>query len=170
MLDLEKYSKIVVANWKMNGSVKFINDFAEKLDLLQNLDESVCKVICPPSTYLQYFSSKLKSFHFGAQDCSKYDEGDYTGDISAKMLKDLNCNFCILGHSERRNFYDEKNLDVSIKSSKCINFNIHPIICVGESLKEKKSNKTKDILKKQIQESIPDIANKGNTIIAYEPI
>ncbi len=170
MLDLEKYSKIVVANWKMNGSLKFIDDFAEKLDLLQNSDQSICNVICPPSIYLHYFSSKLKTFHLGSQDCSKYDEGAYTGDISAKMLSDLNCHFCILGHSERRNFYSEKNLDVSIKSSKCINADIHPIICVGESLEEKKSNKTKDILKKQIQESIPDNANKENTIIAYEPV
>jgi len=170
MLDLEKYSKIVVANWKMNGSFKFIDDFVEKLDLLENSDSSTCKVICPPFTYLDYFSNKLQNINYGAQECSKYHEGPYTGDISAEMLKDLNCHFCILGHSERRNFYNEKSSDVAKKSSNCINFDIHPIICVGENLEERKLNKTKDILKKQIDESIPKIANKKNTIIAYEPV
>ena len=170
MLDLEKYSRIIVANWKMNGSFKFIDDFSEKIALLENFNKSTCRVICPPFTYLQYFSKKLANFYFGAQECSKYEEGAFTGDISVKMLKDLNCSFCILGHSERRKLFNETSFDVSKKSYHCINFDIHPIICVGESLEEKKLNQTKEILYKQIKESISDNVTNKNTIIAYEPV
>ncbi|PPR44754.1 MAG: Triosephosphate isomerase [Alphaproteobacteria bacterium MarineAlpha5_Bin8] len=170
MLDLEKYRKIIVANWKMNGSIKFINDFSEKLALLENLEESTCRIICPPFVYLQRFRDQLNNFYFGGQECSQFDEGAFTGNISAKMLKDLNCNFCIVGHSERRKLLNEQNFEVSKKSSNCINFNIHPIICVGETLEEKNLNKTREIIEKQINESVPENANKNNTIIAYEPI
>ena len=86
------------------------------------------------------------------------------------MLKDIDCNFCLAGHSERRQVFKQNNEDIKIKSINLINENIIPILCIGENLEEKKQKRTKDVLKKQIIECLPNNYSNMNTIIAYEPI
>ncbi len=173
MLEILKFSKFMVANWKMNGSINFISKFLNDLDKLafENIyDQSKCIIICPPLTYSYLIAGHIKNCYLGGQNCSLFLEGAYTGDISASMLHDIGCQFCIVGHSERRTIFNETNNEVSIKASNSLKNNIHPIICVGETLQQKKDNKTKEILSKQITESINDDLNNNNTIIAYEPI
>jgi triosephosphate isomerase len=106
----------------------------------------------------------------GGQNCSRFLEGAYTGDVSASMLYDIGCQFCIVGHSERRTIFNETNNEISLKATNSLKNNIHPIICVGETLQQKKDKQTKEILSKQISESINEDSNNNNTIIAYEPI
>ena len=114
-------------------------------------------------------SNKVNLFA-GAQDVSEYNEGAYTGEISAKMLQDEKIMFCIVGHSERRMLFNEENEVIYKKITNLINNKIIPIICIGETLEEKEKNLTTKILEKQIDQCIPKISNYKNSIIAYEPI
>ena len=168
MLEIQKFSKIMVANWKMNGSIKFISKFLNDLDNLafENIhDQSKCVIICPPFTYFYLIANQLKNCYLGGQDCSLFLEGAYTGDVSASMLYDVGCQFCIVGHSERRTIFNETNNEVSIKATNSLKNKIHPILCVGETLQQKNDNQTKEILSKQISESMNDVTNNNNTII-----
>ncbi len=105
MLEIQKFSKIIVANWKMNGSINFITKFLNDLENLafeNTLDQSKCVIICPPFTYSYLIANQLKNCYLGGQNCSLFLNGAYTGDVSASMLHDIGCQFCIVGHSERR--------------------------------------------------------------------
>jgi triosephosphate isomerase len=170
MLEIQKFNKIIAANWKMNGSINFINNFLDDLTFENINDQSICIIICPPFTHSYLIANKLKNCYLGGQNCSLFLEGAYTGDVSASMLYDVGCQFCIVGHSERRTIFNETNNEVSIKATNSLNNNIHPIICVGETFQQKKDNRTKEVLSKQIIESINGDSNNDNTIIAYEPI
>ena len=169
MLEIRELNKIIVANWKLNGSNDFLEAYFEELDS-KNLRLNVCGVICPPTAYIQNCYSKLHSLYLGAQDCSKFKEGAYTGEISASMLKENNCIFCIVGHSERRQVFKENNEDIKIKAAQLLDAKIIPIICIGETLEQKKMNKTHEVLKEQVINSLPPNSSKESVVIAYEPI
>ena len=166
MVNLDKYTSIFIANWKLNGNSSFLKDYYEKLKV--NSDN--CTIICPPSIYIKSIKRNNENLFCGAQDVSSYKEGAYTGELSASMLKDNNIDFCLVGHSERRQFFSETNEIVNIKSSNLIEKNIIPIICIGETSEQKENNLTEEILSTQIKESIPKSANHQNTLIAYEPV
>ena len=170
MLEIQKFSKIIAANWKMHGSIKFIDNFVDQLNLKNYHSNLICTIICPPFVYAQYFSKQLDNFYLGGQDCSLFQEGTYTGDICASMLNDIGCQFCIVGHSERRAKFYETDDIVATKASNSLKNNIHPIVCIGETLEQRKDNQTKEVLAKQISKSIPKNSNNRNTIIAYEPV
>ena len=119
---------------------------------------------------MNYIDVKRKDFYLGAQDCSYFEAGAYTGEISAKMLNEVGINFCIVGHSERREYFKESNKIIKMKAIRLIENNIIPIICIGETLEEKNNNNTQNVLKNQLEESVPESSNQFNTIIAYEPI
>ena len=170
MLEINKFDRIIAANWKLNGSIDFIEQYLQKLSCSQFENPNICGIVCTPSIYLQQLAGKLKPLFLGAQDCSNFNEGAYTGEVSASMLKDISCQFCIAGHSERRKIFGESNEDVCIKVMNLISHDVNPIICIGETLEEKNNNLTKDILYTQITKSIPNNATKDYTIIAYEPI
>jgi len=166
MVNLDKYSSIFIANWKLNGNSSFLKDYYEKLKVNSNN----CIIICSPSIYLKSLEGNNKNLFCGAQDVSSYKEGAYTGELSAPMLKDNNIDFCLVGHSERRQYFSETNDNVNIKSSNLIEENIIPVICIGETLEQKEKNLTEEILSTQINNSIPDSANHNNALIAYEPV
>jgi len=166
MVNLDKYSSIFIANWKLNGNSSFLKDYYEKLKI--NSDN--CTIICSPSIYLKSLKGDNKNLFSGAQDVSSYIQGAYTGELSASMLKDNNIDFCLVGHSERRQYFAETNNNVSIKSLNLIEENIIPVICIGETLNQKEKNLTEEILSKQIKDSIPNSANPLNALIAYEPV
>ena len=168
MIKIKSFSSFFVANWKLNGDFKFIDQFIDNLRVPK--DNSKCVVICPTSIHLDYFRSKKNSFYVGAQNVSEHEEGAYTGEISCNALSALSIDFCILGHSERRQLFSETNNDVCLKSSRAIEYKIVPIVCIGETLEEKENGKTNDILSKQLEDSIPISSNADNTIIAYEPV
>jgi len=168
MIKINIFSSFFIANWKLNGDFKFINEFIGNLKLPNDINK--CVVICPTAIHLDYLRHKKNNFYLGAQNVSEHKEGAYTGEISCNALADLNIEFCILGHSERRQIFQETNNDVCLKASRVIEYKIIPIVCIGETLEEKDKGKTNEVLSKQLKESIPLSSNSDNTIIAYEPV
>ena len=166
MINLSNFSSIFIANWKLNGNIQFIDKYYE--NLLVNPNN--CTVVCSPNIYLNRLKNNNINLFTGAQDVSQFNEGAYTGEISANMLSDEKINFCLVGHSERRQLFNESNEVINAKTSNLINNDIIPVICIGETLEEKETKLTKKVLAKQINESIPDGCNFENSIIAYEPI
>ena len=168
MIKLDNFSSFFIANWKLNGNFKFIDQFISKISLPK--DSSKCVVICPTSIYLDYMSKIKKGFHVGAQNVSQHKDGAFTGEISVESLSDISIDFCIVGHSERRQFFFEKNEEINYKSENLIKNNIIPIICVGETLDDKEKGITNDKLEEQLKKTVPISSNFENSIIAYEPV
>ena len=135
MIDLSHFTSFFIANWKLNGSFQFIDNFTEFLKVPKTAKN--CITLCPPNLYLNYLKLKKGDFKLGAQDCSYFDEGAYTGELSAAMLADNNINFSLVGHSERRQYFFENNEKVKLKSINLIENKIIPVICVGETLEQK---------------------------------
>tara|TARA_B100000945_G_scaffold199239_1_gene160176 strand:- start:829 stop:1545 length:717 start_codon:yes stop_codon:yes gene_type:complete len=165
-MNFDNFSSIFIANWKLNGDIQFIKEYYQKLIPSNNN----CVVVCPPNIFLHQLKTNNSNLFSGAQDVSIYNEGAYTGEVSAAMLNDNNIKFCIVGHSERRQHFNESNKAVNLKSINLIKNKIIPVVCIGETLEEKEKKITKEVLLNQINESIPAISNNQNTIIAYEPI
>ncbi len=160
-----------VANWKMYGSIKSVNSLKKVISYSKIKKHKLNIIYCPPYTLIKSFKDKTKNSNIkiGAQDChshSKY--GPFTGAVSSKMIKDLGCEFVIIGHSETRTINNNKNINLKIQSA--LNEKLNVILCIGEKLIEKKNNKTKSVLKKQLLEGLNNINNLNNIIIAYEPI
>jgi triosephosphate isomerase len=168
--------KIFAANWKMNGSLasitQLLNSMFSQLD--GDLEEKDV-IIFPPSPYIQHTKSILSNvnWHVGGQDLSNFDQGAYTGEVAASMLRDLGCTYVLVGHSERRHILGESKELVAQKFSQAIRHKLIPILCVGETLDEKNSGQTENIIDSQIQ-SVLDLPSGGellkNGILAYEPV
>ena len=162
-----------VANWKMHGNKADI-DKSKSLINLANTKKYKKNIIiyCPPYTLLDALIKKTKNSRIsvGAQNCHyRSDYGAYTGSVNAKMIKDIGSNYVILGHSEARlEGDDDKKINFKIKSA--LDAKLKVIFCVGESLKNKKSNSTYQVIKKQINIGLKKINNYKNIIVAYEPV
>jgi len=166
--------KIIVGNWKMNYTL------SEAIDFVNGLKGNISKVnnievgICPTAICLSDIKKLVKDtdIKVGAQNVYYEDKGAYTGEVSVKMLKDINIDYCIIGHSERRQYFGETDEGVNLKAKKLIEQNITPIICVGESLSQREENIHFDLIRNQIQEAFEGIEenNVHNIVIAYEPI
>ncbi len=152
-----------VANWKMYGNQALVSELAQAMPESSRFDSIV---ICPPAPLLDRVNSVF-SCEMGGQDCSPYEHGAYTGDVSAPMLKDLGCSYVILGHSERRQHHGEKDVLVKAKAEAAMKAGLTPIICVGETLAEREGGFVLEVLEKQVAASIPD---SGDYLIAYEPV
>ena len=116
MLEIKNFDKIIVANWKLNGSLSFSNEYFNNIKYDNLLNNNRCVIFCTPIPYIS--SINTDKFYKGAQDCSSYLNGAYTGEISSEMLKDIGCKFTIIGHSERRTVFNE---DYNVISKKIIN-------------------------------------------------
>ena len=166
---------IFAANWKLNHGIndalQYLNDFQFK-----ELDEMTEVIFFPPLTHLFLFKDFLKKYndyHFGAQNCSEYVKGAYTGEISTKTLKELTCQYVLIGHSERRQLFKEEASTLGRKLACCFDHNLTPVFCIGESESVRKEGRTESILKQQLQESFKLCSSKhlqNKFIIAYEPI
>ena len=126
--------------------------------------------IAPPISHASELENLLNFGFLGSQDISRFNDGAKTGDISADMVIDKGCTFSILGHSERREFYNETNKDVSEKLRICLEKNILPVICIGESLEDYNAGKTLEVLDMQIKEIFTSLSTKKTVVIAYEPV
>ena len=168
MLKLSNFSSFFVANWKLNGNLQFIDQFISNISLPNA--NSKCVVICPTAIHLDYLSKNKNGFYVGAQNVSEHEEGAYTGEISVRSLIETNVDFCIVGHSERRQIFKEKDQDINLKSQKLVANNVIPIICIGETLEQKEKGITNTVLEEQLMNSIPSSSTFENTIIAYEPV
>ena len=168
MLKLSNFSSFFVANWKLNGNLQFIDQFISNISLPNT--NSKCVVICPTAIHLDYLSKNKNGFYVGAQNVSEHEEGAYTGEISVRSLIETNVDFCIVGHSERRQIFKEKDQDINLKSQRLVANNVIPIICIGETLEQKEKGITNTVLEEQLMNSIPSSSTFENTIIAYEPV
>lgn len=167
--------KIIIGNWKMNKTftetVEFLDKFSkiyrEKSDLIaSNLNFGIAM----PYTNLAAFKqNKVSDLKLSAQDVSMHNKGAYTGEVSISMLKDLDVQYVVLGHSERRTYHKETNELVNNKAKIALENGITPIICVGETLQEYEKGLTKEVVKEQIEGSLKDL-DLTKIILAYEPI
>jgi len=168
---------IVAANWKMNGDLALVDTMISGLTNVE-LQDDVSVVICPSSPYLSEFVAKRNSnnlsavIHVGAQNVSEHQSGAYTGQISTKMLQELSVEFVIIGHSERRRYYQETSTQVAHKVNAVLNAGLTPIICIGESETERATGQTEVVLASQLQPVIDEIGIEKfiDVVIAYEPV
>jgi len=166
--------KILVAgNWKLNGSMamtaELISEIVDGLPLNKNFDVAVF----PPFVYLNQAQKYVgKSVKYGAQTLSEYETGAYTGEISGAMLKELGCQMVLIGHSERRTYFNESNLECARKFKAAIKQGLTPVLCCGETLQQRESGITEKIIAEQINTVIDwvGIDDFANAVIAYEPV
>lgn len=159
--------KWVMANWKMNGSKEMVDGYISELEQ-HAWDKHLELVIFPPMIYLQQFAGK--NLHIGSQNVSSEPNGAFTGEVSAMMIQELNCEYVLVGHSERRQYFKEDNAIIAKKFHIVKEHGMIPVICIGETLAEYQSGKTRDVLKLQLQSlnKTADFTFK-QCIIAYEP-
>ena len=163
--------KYLFGNWKMNQTISLIDEFSKNFKK-QKLPKDVKFAIAVPFPYVQYLQKKLrKNCEIGVQNVCFAEKGAYTGEISVNMLNDLGVNFCLVGHSERRQIFKETNEQINKKIQLLLSANITPVLCVGETLKELKANKTEEVLKNQLNQCLLNLQGDTNKIvIAYEPV
>ena len=162
--------KIVAGNWKMNGTVSSLDQIRQLCDLVRNDTFEV--IVCPPTTLLSQAIdiAKDSTITIGSQNCHEKESGAYTGEISPAMLTDLGVKVVILGHSERRENNFETSELVRNKAKAAHKSQLTTLICIGETEEQKNNGHTVDVIKEQLNHSLPMTTNEENTIIAYEPI
>lgn len=169
-------NKLIVANWKMQITHNEVSTWlsAHGSALKMFLQESQNSfVVCPSFTDLSSVSPFVSaSFHLGAQDCSMHERGAYTGEVSAISLKQIGCSYTIIGHSERRQNHAETSHQVAQKAALLLQHDIEPILCIGETQKERDDEATLKVLEKQLTPLVPLIKPHGQKriTIAYEPV
>jgi len=166
--------KLIAANWKMNKTVAEAVSAADELKKLAGKEKDADVVICPPFTAIYAVAKELKgsSIKLGAQNMYFEDAGAYTGDISPLMLKDIGCEYAILGHSERREFFKEDDSLINRKVLAALKYSLKPILCVGETWGQRESSRTKEVLEKQLKNDLSNITSSQmkKITIAYEPV
>ena len=165
---------LIAGNWKMNTTASETDDLISEINSLVGQQTQVQVCICPPFTSLQKGSSLVEQTEvlLGAQNMSAEPSGALTGEISAEMLRDLYVNFVILGHSERRQYFGETNESINLKVLAAVQNNLKPIYCIGETLEERESGKTLEVVKTQVKEGLANfpLSEVDNLILAYEPV
>ncbi len=164
--------KLIAGNWKMNGSLA-VNEALVR-ELLAGLGQPACDVaVCPPAAYLAQLQGLLagSAMALGAQDVSEHAGGAYTGNVSAAMLRDFGVRYAIVGHSERRAYQGESDLQVARKAEQALAVGITPIVCVGETLAEREQGLTEFIVQRQLSAVIAvNAARIADVVVAYEPV
>ncbi len=165
---------LIAGNWKMNTTASETDDLISEINSLVGQQTQVQVCICPPFTSLQKGSSLVEQTEvlLGAQNMSAEPSGAFTGEISAEMLRDLYVNFVILGHSERRQYFGETNESINLKVLAAVQNNLKPIYCIGETLEERESGKTLEVVKTQVKEGLANfpLSEVDNLVLAYEPV
>ncbi|MGA2654353.1 MAG: triose-phosphate isomerase [Gammaproteobacteria bacterium] len=163
---------LLVANWKMNGSLDLLSQMHQAL--VAKAYASVDIAICPPFVFLPKTQELFKDSQiaYGAQDVSDQDNGAYTGQISAKMLSQLACEYVIIGHSERRQYCGETDRLIAHKCQRALDAGLVPILCVGENAQQKQNGETQAIVLSQVRAVVDSLTatQLENLVIAYEPI
>jgi triosephosphate isomerase len=166
--------KLIAGNWKMNGLLA-ANEALVKamLEGLQAGEPAADMALCAPAPYLAQLQALLKdsAIAWGAQDVSAHEQGAYTGEVSAAMLRDFACRYAIVGHSERRQYHGETDVTVATKAQRALALGITPIVCVGETLAEREGGQTESVVKRQLAAVIHAVAHcTSEIVVAYEPV
>jgi triosephosphate isomerase len=164
--------KLIAGNWKMNGNVQ-ANEALIK-GLLSGMGQPTCEVaVCVPAVYVAQCQTLLagSAIELGAQDVSSHDSGAYTGETAPSMLKEFGVRYAIVGHSERRQYHGETDEIVAAKTQQALSVGITPIVCVGETLAERESGKTEEVVKRQLAAVIHTNGHCiSEIVVAYEPV
>lgn len=162
---------LIAGNWKMNGpiseAIPLAKDIVSRAEGISGVD----KVVCPPFISLSAVSKALRgsTVKLGAQNMHHLEKGAYTGEVSPLMLSEL-CQYVILGHSERRQYFGESDETVNQKVKAALEHNLSPIVCVGENLGQREGGQTESFISSQIEGAFKDIEWNESIIVAYEPI
>ena len=165
---------IIAGNWKMNKTLSEAKSFAEEVKGLVPDNEVVDSVICAPALFLETLvnTTKDSKVEIGAQNMHFEENGAFTGEVSPVALSDLGVQYVILGHSERREMFNETDESVNKKTLAAFKHNLKPIVCVGETLEQRENNETKDLVGNQVKNALAGLSEEQvkQTVIAYEPI
>ena len=159
----------IIGNWKMNQSIEDVKNFFKEFNSKYPFPVGIAPqfIHLGPAKEASY-----SSFWIGSQNICEYEEGAYTGEVSAKAIKDMNLDFTLIGHSERRSIYGENSETLNNKMKRAIENNLKVIFCVGETLNERESKKTNQVIKKQIKDVFNELDKDAlnQVIVAYEPV
>ena len=164
---------IIAGNWKMHKTIaealEFVNEVKDRVN-----NDKVEAVICSPFTLLKDLKQATKgtNIKIGAQNMHFEEKGAFTGEISPLMLKELDMDYVVIGHSERRQYFNETDETVNKKVLKALEVGIDPILCVGETLEEREAGNTKDVCKVQVEKALENVSKEdlAKVVIAYEPV
>ncbi|HAU5071915.1 TPA: triose-phosphate isomerase [Clostridioides difficile] len=164
---------IIAGNWKMHKTIKealeFVNEVKDKVN-----SDKVEAVICAPFTLLKDLKEATKgtNIKIGAQNMHFEEKGAFTGEVSPLMLKEIDMDYVVIGHSERRQYFNETDETVNKKVLKALEVGIDPILCVGETLEQKEAGKTKDVCRVQVEKALENVLKDdlAKVVVAYEPI
>ncbi len=163
--------KVIAGNWKMNKLAGECEEFIGKIISDIDTDEKDV-IICP--TFISLWSAvrvtEGTNVSVGAQNMHYEEKGAFTGEVSAEMIRETGCRYVIIGHSERRKYFAETDETVSLKIKKAYETGLIPIMCIGETLEERESGETFNVLKGQLENALRPISFDENIIIAYEPV
>jgi triosephosphate isomerase len=165
---------IIAGNWKMNKTLTEAKSFAEEVKSLVPAPDQVESVICAPALFLQSLVETVKGSNvkIGAQNMHFEESGAFTGEISPKALSDIGVQYVIIGHSERREMFNETDESVNKKALAAFNYNLTPIVCCGETLEQRENGETMSLVGSQIEKALAGLTDEQvkQTVIAYEPI
>lgn len=167
---------LIAGNWKMNCGISETKSLLQGIkEIRDEMPEGVDGLVCPPMISLQAAAEELqdvKGVALGAQNVHYEDNGAFTGEVSTSMLNEVGCSYVILGHSERREYFGETDKTVNAKVNKSLEDGLRPVICVGESLAQRKGNEHMLKVRKQVEGALIGVEkdNAENLVIAYEPI
>ncbi|MCW8922429.1 MAG: triose-phosphate isomerase [Gammaproteobacteria bacterium] len=164
---------MVAGNWKMNGSSESVKELISGVKA--GVGEANAEVVvCPPFVYIPSVADAIgdSGIKLGAQNMCDQDAGAFTGEVSGPMLKDVGCEYVIIGHSERRAMYGESDEVTAVKYGAVLKNGLKPIFCIGETLEERESGITEDVVGRQIDAILNSdgVASLANAVLAYEPV
>lgn len=172
--------KIVAGNWKMNKSFQeaetLVDEILKQIDAQSAAEANeVTKIIIPSFPYLNSVGkqlSKKEHFFLGAQNCHTNSNGAFTGEVSASMLNSVGCQYVLVGHSERRQYFKESNADLVLKIKEALKNNMKPIFCIGETIHERKANNHFKVITEQLTSVLKEfsVTEFSSFILAYEPV
>jgi triosephosphate isomerase len=169
-------TQIAAANWKMNLTFqqgeKLLDEILDAGIILKDHQKTIFAVPFPYLTMTRSEVSEEKNYHAAAQNCSDRKSGAYTGEVSAEMIHSLNINYCLVGHSERREYFSESNQQLAEKVNRCLENYITPVFCCGEALPVREAGTQNEFVSLQLKESLFHLPAEKikNIVIAYEPI
>src|SRR5687767_2565931 len=164
-------TRLVAGNWKMHGSRATNGALLDALLKAIGTPRGVESAVCVPFPYLGQVAERLKgsAIGWGAQNLSEHAQGAYTGEVSAAMLREFGCRYVIVGHSERRQLYGERDAQVAAKFAAAQGAGLTPILCVGETLQEREAGRTEEVVARQLDEVLGS-NDFGAAVLAYEPV